>query len=106
MNLSNLSKQVVSAIKQTSEYQQYKVAKLALDKNIQSKNIVETFQNHERQILESKSSPKETQNKLQTLYKQFERYSKQPEIAQYLKTSEQLNKMMQHLFQIIGEELN
>lgn len=106
MNISELSNQMITNIKQTSEYQQYKAAKTALDKNSQMKSVIESFQNHERQIIESNLPPKEIQKRLQSLYKQFEQYSKYPEIALYLKTSEQLTKMMDNLLKIVGEALN
>ena len=105
MNLHKACQDLSNTIQGTYEFKRLKEAKLALNKKPKLKKSIEDIQSRQMQILNMNISSKEKETQLNELSKQTNDLSKIPEVAQLLKAGEQFDKMMNKVYENIGNTI-
>lgn len=106
MEAYNKVNELISAIKDSSEYKDLRTAKAAVDGDAESKKMMDDFRQKQMELQQIQASgqeiPKEKIEQIQGLYSVLLLNSK---INDYLNAELQFNKLMNDLFKILGDEI-
>ena len=106
MNLGKKSKELVSEIKKTREYTEFKKAKSNVEKYKDLKAEMEKFQKNQLALFSTKKSKQEIEYLTRELDKKFKHLSTLPEVKKLIKSKKDFDEMMFKLYKSINDELD
>lgn len=104
MNISKLSKEVASFIKNTDEFKAMNKCKLELDKNKNLKRQFDMYINKKNNIY-SNYTLEDASNKINQLNRDYNDFFNIPTVSNYIEKTKAFNSMMENFYKSIEKEL-
>ncbi|MBS4536628.1 YlbF family regulator [Clostridium sp. D2Q-14] len=106
MSINKAINMLVYEIKSTREFQELKRAKDKLSNYESLSREIQSLQDKQIEIVNSKRSSKEKERKMMELNRKFEELSSNPEVSEMIKAGNKFNKMMSNVYKDLGKMLD
>ncbi|MFP4698319.1 MAG: YlbF family regulator [Eubacteriales bacterium] len=106
MSPYDISKKLAKSLKETNEYKVLIAKKSKVDQEPQLKGKIDSLEKTQLEVIKSDLSDEQKQKSINEIQKEFEKLSKVPQVAEFLKAGEDFNKIVEKTYKIIDEEIN